>query len=472
VTRTQRWVLALTSAAALMVALDQLVVATALSTIRDDLHASVATLEWTVNAFSLSFAVLLITGAALGDRFGRRRMFVVGLIIFTLSSVACALAPTTGLLIAARAVQGAGSALVMPLAVALLTTAFPPAKRGSALGVFTALTGLAVVGGPLVGGAVTEGIAWQWIFWINVPIGALLIPLVLIRAPESRGPRTRPDLVGLALASAGMFGIVWGLVRGNTVGWGSGEVVTMLVAGAAATIAFVAWEARSPEPMLALELFANRTFTAANGAMFLLTAALFSAVFFFAQYLQITLGYSPFGAGLRFLPWTLTLFVIAPTAGRLVERIGERPLLALGLTLQGAGLGWVALTVASGHGYVAAILALVIAGTGTSMALVSAQNAAMNSVPPAEVGKASGVFNTARQLGGAFGIAIIAAVFAANGSYANPHAFRDGVGPALAVAAGLSLLGALAGTLVRRRRPEMPVPAAPPAPVMADSVAD
>ena len=471
-TTTQRWVLALTSAAALMVALDQLVVATALSTIHEDLHASVATLEWTVNAFSLSFAVLLITGAALGDRFGRRRMFVVGLLIFTLSSVACALAPNTGLLIAARTAQGAGSALVMPLAVSILTTAFPPARRGAALGIFTALTGLAVVGGPLVGGAITEGIAWQWIFWINVPIGAVLIPLVMLRTPESRGERTRPDFIGLAFVSAGMFGIVWGLVRGNTVGWGSAEVVGMLVAGAAATVAFVAWEARAPEPMLSLELFANRTFAASNSAMFLLTAALFSAVFFFAQYLQTSLGYSPFGAGLRFLPWTLTLFVIAPTAGRLVERIGERPLLALGLTLQGLGLGWVALTIADGRGYAAAIAALVIAGSGTSMALVSAQNAAMNAVPPAEVGKASGVFNTARQLGGVFGIAIIAAVFAANGSYASPSSFRDGVGPALGVAAGLSLLGAVAGALVRRRRPESVAPSVDSTQVMVDSLAD
>ncbi|MDT4956303.1 MAG: hypothetical protein QOD31_102 [Pseudonocardiales bacterium] len=470
-TRTQKWVLALTSAASLMVALDQLVVATALSTIRDDLHASIATLEWTVNAYSLSFAVLLITGAALGDRLGRRRMFAVGLLVFTLASVACALAPNTGLLIAARTIQGAGSALVMPLAVSLLTNAFPPARRGAALGIFMALTGLAVVGGPLVGGAITEGIAWQWIFWINVPIGAILIPLVLIRTTESRGPRARPDLPGLALVSAGMFGIVWGLVRGNTVGWGSGEVMTMLIAGAAATVAFVAWEARAREPMLPISLFANRTFSAANVAIFMLTAALFSAVFFLAQYLQITLGYSPLGAGLRFLPWTLTLFVIAPAAGRLSDRIGDRSLLAAGLALQGIGLGWVALTIADGRSYPAAIAALMIAGCGTSMALPAGQNAAMNAVSPSEVGKASGVFNTARQLGGVFGVAILAAVFAANGSYANPEAFRDGVGPALGVAAGLSALGAIAGTLVRRRAAEAPMAQAP-SPVMVSAVVD
>jgi EmrB/QacA subfamily drug resistance transporter len=464
-------VLALASVAALMVALDQLVVATALNTIRDDLHASIATLEWTVNAYSLSFAVLLITGAALGDRFGRRRLLVVGLLVFTLASIACALAPNTGLLISARAVQGAGSALVMPLAVSLLTNAFPPEKRGGALGVFTALTGLAVVGGPLVGGAITEGIAWQWIFWINVPIGAILIPLVLLRTTESRGPRTRPDLLGLALVSAGMFGIVWGLVRGNTVGWGSGEVVSMLVAGALATVAFIAWEARVTEPMLPIKLFANRTFSAANIASFLLTAALFSTVFFLAQYLQISLGYSPLGAGLRFLPWTLTLFVVAPIAGRLSDRIGNRSLLSVGLTLQAVGLGWVALTVSGGHSYVAAIPALIIAGCGTSMAMPAGQNAVMNAVPRPEVGKASGVFNTARQLGGAFGVAILSAVFAANGSYAGPDAFRDGVGPAIGVAAGLSALGAIAATFVRRRAAVPPKTVAPPS-VMVHAVAE
>lgn len=468
----QRWVLALTSAAALMVALDQLVVATALSTIRDDLHASIATLEWTVNAYSLSFAVLLITGAALGDRLGRRRMFAVGLVVFTLASVACALAPNTGLLIGARAVQGAGSALVMPLAVALLTNAFPPEKRGSALGIFTALTGLAVVGGPLVGGAITEGIAWQWIFWVNVPIGAILLPLVLLRTSESRGPKARTDLLGLVLVSAAMFGMVWGLVRGNTVGWGSGEVVTMLLAGAVLTGAFIAWEARVSEPMLAIKLFADPTFAAANIAIFMLTAALFSTVFFLAQYLQITLGYSPLGAGLRFLPWTLTLFVIAPTAGRLTDRIGSRSLLTLGLTLQAIGIGWVALSIADGGSYPAAIAALMIAGCGTSMALPAGQNAVMNAVPRTEVGKASGVFNTSRQLGGAFGVAILAAVFAANGSYASPEAFRDGVGPALGVAAGLSALGAIAGALVRRHGVTAARVGATPPPVTADALVD
>jgi EmrB/QacA subfamily drug resistance transporter len=454
VTREQRWVLAITSAAALMVALDQLVVSTALNAIRTDLHASIATLEWTANAYSLSFAVLLVTGAALGDRLGRRRMLAAGLSVFTLASVACALAPGTGTLIAARAVQGAGAALVMPLAVALLTGAFPPQQRGNALGIFTALTGLAVVGGPLVGGAVTQGIAWQWIFWINVPIGAVLIPLVLLRTGESYGSRVRPDVPGLVLISAGMLGLVWGLVRADAAGWGSAEVVSALAAGTAATVAFGLWETRAREPMLSLGLFADRTFSGGNIAMFLFTGSLFATVFFFAQYLQIALGYSPLGAGLRFLPWTLPLFVIAPAAGRLLDRVGSRLLLTLGLLLQAAGLAWVALTITDGSSYAAAVVPLVIAGCGASMAIPAGQNAVMNAVPPAAIGKASGVFNTARQLGGAFGIAILAAVFSARGGYTSPGAFRDGVGPALGVAAGLSVLGAVAAALMRQRPTE------------------
>lgn len=447
-TPTQRWVLVLTATAALMVALDQLVVATALNEIRDDLHASLATLDWTVNAYSLSFAVLLITGAALGDRFGRRRLFVAGLALFSLSSAACALAPNVALLITARAVQGAGSALVMPLAIALLTAAFPVERRGPVVGIFTALTGLAVVGGPVIGGAVTEGIAWQWIFWVNVPIGALLIPLVRARIEESFGGRARSDLGGLVLATAGMFGLVWGLIRADAAGWSSAEVLTTLAGGALLSGAFVLWEQRVSEPMLPMHLFRIRAFAGGNGAMLLLTASLFSAVFILAQYLQISLGYSPLAAGVRFLPWTGTLFVVAPLAGALVGRLGARRLLVAGLTLQGAGLAWVAYNIGQDNPYTDSIVALVIAGCGTSMAIPSGQNMVMNSVPPVFMGKASGAFNSARQLGGVLGIAVLSAVFAANGTYESARSFQDGAAPALGVAAGLALAGALAALLV------------------------
>jgi EmrB/QacA subfamily drug resistance transporter len=449
-TRMQRWVLALTATAALMVALDQLVVVTALNAIRDDLHASIATLDWTVNSYSLSFAVLLITGAALGDRYGRRKLFVIGIALFCAASAACALAPNTATLIAARAVQGAGSALVMPLSVALLTAAYPVEKRGTIVGIYTALTGLAVVGGPVVGGAVTQGIAWQWIFWINVPIGALVIPLALKRIEESRGARTRPDVIGLVLVSAAMLGVVWGLVRADAAGWSSAEVLSTLIGGGVLAVAFVRWELRVAEPMLPMRLFRVRAYSAGNGAMLLLTTSLFGTVFLFAQYLQISLGYSPLAAGLRFMPWTTTLFVFAPLAGALSDRIGVRPLLVTGLTLQGIGMGWLAYNVAQAEPYPSSIAALVIAGCGTSMALPSGQNAVMNSVPPAFVGKAAGVFNSVRQLGGVLGIAIVSAVFAAHGGYASPDTFRDGAAPAMYVAAAVALAGAVIGTRAQR----------------------
>jgi EmrB/QacA subfamily drug resistance transporter len=463
----QRWVLALTATAALMVALDQLVVATALNSIRDDLHASLATLDWTVNSYSLSFAVLLITGAALGDRYGRRRLFVAGLALFSAASAACALAPNTATLIVARTVQGAGSALVMPLAVALLTAAYPAERRGPIVGIFTALTGLAVVGGPVVGGAVTQGIAWQWIFWINVPIGLVVIPLAMTRIQESRGARTRLDVTGLVLVSAAMLGVVWGLIRADAAGWSSAEVLTTLAGGAVLACVFVAWELRVREPMLPMTLFRVRAYSAGNGAMLLLTTSLFGAVFLFAQYLQISLGYSPLAAGLRFMPWTTTLFVFAPLAGALSDRIGSRPLLVTGLLLQGLGLGWVAYNVDQASPYTSSIAALVIAGCGTSLALPSGQNAVMNSVPAIYVGKASGVFNSVRQLGGVLGIAIVSAVFAAQGDYASPGRFRDGVTPALYVAAALAIGGALVGAFVPRLQRVVVVEPAMTAPEVA-----
>src|SRR5215216_820166 len=249
------WVLVLTAVGSLMAALDTLVVATALSTIRVDLNASIAELEWTVNAYNLSFAVLLLTGAALGDRYGRRNLYAAGLALFTAASAACALAPNAGALIAARAVQGAGAALVMPLGLALLSAAFPAEKRGAAIGIFSAITGLSVASGPLVGGAVVEGLNWEWIFWLNVPIGLVAIPLVLARMEESRGPDKSLDIRGLALITGGALGLVWGLVRGNSAGWGSGEVIAILVLGALLIAAFVAWELRAREPMLPLRLF-------------------------------------------------------------------------------------------------------------------------------------------------------------------------------------------------------------------------
>jgi EmrB/QacA subfamily drug resistance transporter len=447
------WVVVLTAIGSLMAALDTLVVSTALNRIRLDLGASVGQLEWTVNAYNLSFAVLLITGAALGDRYGRRKLYAAGLGLFAVASAAAALAPNVGVLIGARAVQGAGSALIMPLGLALLSAAFPAAKRGAAIGIFSAITGISVASGPLIGGAVVQGIDWQWIFWINVPIGLAAIPFVLTKMQESRGPDTGLDLRGLALVTLGALATVWGLVRGNQAGWASAEVLAVLTAGVLLTIAFVAWERRAREPMISLELFRSRAFSAGNAAIFLTFASLFAAVFFFAQLLQTGLGYGPLGTGLRLLPWTATFITIAPAAGALADRIGERPLMVAGLSLQALGLAWVALIADADMAYAQLLAPFIVAGVGVSMAIPAAQNSVVASVADQEIGKVAGANSMMRELGGVFGIAIAVAVFAAAGSYASPAAFVDGFSPAIGVGAALALAGALAGLALPGRRP-------------------
>ncbi|MGH2873706.1 MAG: MFS transporter [Solirubrobacteraceae bacterium] len=447
-----RWVVILTGIGSLMAALDTLVVSTALSRIRLDLGASVAQLEWTVNAYNLSFAVLLITAAALGDRFGRRRLYAVGLALFAAASAVSAVAPSIGWLIGARAVQGAGSALIMPLGLALLTSAFPPEKRGAAIGMFSAVTGLAVASGPLVGGAVVQGINWQWIFWINVPIALVSIPLVLTKMKESYGPDRSLDMRGLALVTGGALGIVWALVRANQVGWGSVETVTTMVVGLLLLVGFVSWERNAREPMLPIELFRSRSFSAGNAAIFLTFASLSSAVFFYAQLLQAGQGYGPLGAGLRLMPWTATFITVAPIAGSLSDKIGERPLMVIGLLLQAAGMAWLALIAEPGLAYSHMLAPFIVAGVGVSMAIPSAQNSVIGAVGDDAIGKAAGANSMMRELGGVFGIATAVAVFAATGGYASASTFVAGFGPAIGVAAAMSVLGAMAGLALPGRR--------------------
>ena len=442
------WTLALTSVAFFMVALDSLVVVTALPAIHHDIGGSISTLEWTVNAFTLTYAAGIITAAALGDRFGRRLIFVTGLAVFTLSSIACAAAPTAELLIAARAVQGLGAAMVMPVSLTILTTAFTAERRGAIVGIWGGIGGLAVAAGPLVGGAIIEGLNWHWIFWVNVPFGIATVLLSLFRLPESRGPATRLDLVAAALVGGGAVALVWGLIRAGDEGWAGATVLAMLALGVALIAAFVVWEARATEPMLPMHLFRNRSFMAGNVTAFLMSGTIFAAAFLVAQYMQFGLGYSPLGTGLRILPWTATPLLVAPAAGLLSDRIGRRPVLVLGMVLQGAGLLSFALLAKAGVAYGELVLPLIVAGTGISMALPIAPTVVVSSVKPHEMGKASGVNSTLQRFGAAFAIAVGAAVFAANGHIGTAASFQAGFRPALAVVASLSVLGAVVALAV------------------------
>ncbi|MGH2745396.1 MAG: DHA2 family efflux MFS transporter permease subunit, partial [Thermoleophilaceae bacterium] len=395
---------------------------------------------------------LLLTGAALGDRVGRRRVFAVGIGIFTLGSIAAALAPSVDTLNLARAVQGLGGAIVMPLTLTILSNAVPAAKRGLALGAWGGVAGLAVAFGPLVGGAIVEGIAWQWIFWLNVPIGLALAPAALGLLAESRGPNARLDLRGVALASTGLLGLVFGIVRAQALGWTSTTVIGSIGAGVVLLAAFVAWEPRAPAPMLPMRLFRNRGFAATNGVSLAMFFGAFGSIFLLAQFFQVAQGYSPLEAGIRTLPWTAMPIFVAPVAGILSDRIGSRPLMAAGLALQAAALAWIAVVSEPDMAYGLVVPAFVMAGTGMALVFAPAANAVLSSVRPEEAGQASGATNTIREVGGVLGVAVLATVFTSSGGFESPDAYVDGLIPAVWVGAAVLALGALVALLVPGRR--------------------
>ena len=452
------WVLGLTSTAYFMVVLDALVVVTALPRMQRDLHVGVSVLQWTVNAYGIAFAAGIITAAALGDRFGRRRVFNGGLVLFTLASAACALAPNVDLLIAARVVQGLGAAAVLPLSLTILTTAFPPAKRGMIVGVYGGLAGLAVALGPIVGGAITEGIDWHWIFWINVPIGLAAALLGLRMLPESRGAPERLDLVGVSLVTSGVVALVWALTRANAVGWGSAEIVGSLAAGCLLLAAFLWWEHRAAEPMVPLRLFASREFAAGNLTTFFLQGATFAAAFFITQEFQLARGYSPLGTGLRLLPFFATPMFVAPLAGALSDRIGRRPIIVAGLSLEALGFVWVAVRGSLGNSWIELAAALLLAGIGISMALPTVPAAVLDAVAPDEMGKASGINNMVQRFGTVFALAIASAVFAAHGHLGSPAAVTAGFRPALWVCVCFAVIAALSGLAITTSRRATAVP--------------
>jgi len=446
------WTLAITSVALFMVSLDNLVVTTALPVIRLDLHASISQLEWTVNAYTLTFAVLLLTGAALGDRFGRRRMFAIGLLLFTVASAGAALATTANQLDIARAVQGVGGAIVTPLTLTILSAAVPRERRGLALGIWGGIGGLAIAIGPLVGGAIVNGVSWHWIFWINVPIGLVLAPLALARLEESYGPDSTLDLPGLGLASAGLLGIVWGLVNGNSHGWTSPGIVTALVAGVLLVGAFVAWELRATSPMLPIQFFRSRTFSLTNVASLLMFFGMFGSIFLLAQFFQTVQHYSPLAAGVRILPWTAMPIFVAPIAGAMSDRIGGQRLMALGLTLQSAGLLWIASVMSATTPYSDFVGAFILSGAGMALFFAPVANVVLSSVRPEQEGKASGATNAIRELGGVFGVAVLASIFSRVGGYQTAGAFVHGTQTAVYVGGSVVALGAVASALIPRRR--------------------
>lgn len=451
------WVLALTAVAFFMVVLDSVVVITALPRMQRDLHVSLSSLQWTINAYGIAFAAGIISAAALGDKIGRRKVFTFGLAMFTLASVACALAPNLPELIVARTAQGLGGAIVLPLSLTILTTAYPAERRGVIIGIYGGLAGAAVAMGPLIGGAITQGIDWHWVFWVNVPIGIVALVFSLRLLPETYGARERLDFVGVCLVTAGVVALVWALSRANDVGWSSVEVVGTLIAGAVLLVAFVAWEGRVREPMVPLRLFAARDFAFGNLTSFLMNGATFAAGYMVTEEFQLGRLDSPVGAGLRLLPFFATPMIVSPIAGALSDRVGRRPIMLAGLTLQAVGYIWVASRGSLSTSWIEIALALLVAGIGISMALPTVPTAVLSAVEPHQMGKASGVNYMATRFGAVFAIAIATTVFTRSGHFGTRAAITAGFKPALWVCSIFALLSVLSALLMSASLEAVPV---------------
>lgn len=448
------WIIVLPSIAFFLVNISLLVVVTALPAIRQDLRIDFSTLGWVLNAYGLAFGAGVITAAALGDRFGRVKVFTAGLAVFTLASVLGGLSHDVTLLITSRALQGIGAAMIMPLSLTILSAAFPPDKRGAVIGLWGGIAGIGVAIGPIIGGGVTQGLDWHWTFWLLVPIGVIATLLSPLFLEESRGAASRIDLMGVVLITAGAFGLTWGLVRGNAAGWTSGEVLGSFIAGALLVVIFAVWQTRASSPLLPPKLFASFTFIAANVTSFALAAALLGSAFLIVQYFQFVFRLSPLDAGIRWLPSTATPIVVAPIAGAVSDRVGRRPLMVIGMLLAGVGLGWVAQVTSMGVTYGQLVLPLIVVGIGISMALPTSPTAALGAVDRADLGKASGVNSTLQRFGGVFGVAIASAVFASYGHIGSPASFTAGFRPATGWLAAIAIVGAISALAVAgRRRP-------------------
>jgi len=454
-----------------MATLDNLVVTGALPVLHTDLGASLGQLQWVVNAFTLSFASLMLVAAAAGDRWGRRRVFLAGLAVFTLASVAAALAGSPEVLVAARAVQGAGAAAITPLSLALVAGAVSPERRSAAIGVWGGVTGLGVALGPVIGGAVIDGLSWHWIFWLNVPVALVAVPLVLWALPGTRGARTRLDVAGAVLGGASVFGVVWAVVHAQDAGWGSARVLVPLVAGLVLLAAFLQRQRTAAAPLLPLRLFRSRSFSAANGMMFLFTLGAMGSVFLLTQYLQVALGCSPLEAGVRTLPWTATPMLLAPVAGIVAGRTGPRPVLLAGLASSAAGLALIAANTRPGTAYLDLVPGLLLAGIGMSLVFAPSATAVLADLGTADHATASSTNNTLREIGVALGVVLLTLVFERNGGSLTPGGFVDGTPDAVYAGAGaVALAGLVALALPRQGKATAPVPAPAAAPVPATSV--
>ncbi len=426
------WTLAAMCFALFMIMLDNTVVNVALPSIQDDLGASLSGLEWTVNAYTLTFAVLLVTGGRLGDIFGRRRMFLFGVVVFAVSSAAIGLAPSQGMLVAFRAVQGIGAAFMMPATLSIITVTFPPEERGKAIGTWAGVSALALAIGPVVGGALTEYVSWRAIFFLNLPVAAGAVAVTLFAAHESRDETSEHtiDWAGIVALSVSLTALVLALVEGNGWGWGSGRIVALGAITVAGLVAFVALEPRVREPMVDFELFRSKTFLGANAVGFIVSFAMLAMFFFLALYMQNMLGYSAVEAGVRFLPSTLMIVAIAPIAGRLADRIGPRPLIATGLSLTALSM-FLQTRIDVGTGYGTLLPAFMIMGVGMALVMSPMSTAAMNAVAPSKAGVGSGVLSMSRMVGGTFGVAAIGALFQhLSRSYLEDHLAGTGISAA------------------------------------------
>jgi EmrB/QacA subfamily drug resistance transporter len=470
------WVIVASSVPMFMVSLNNLVVTNALPQIARDLGADIEQLGWVINAYVLAFAGLLLTGAALGDRFGRKRVFVAAVVVFSIGSAACALAPTVEWLLAARALQGVGAAAVLPLSLTVLASAVPEARRSLAIGLWSGINGLAVAIGPLVGGAVVEGLAWQWIFWVNLPVGALAVPIVLWAIGESRGEDRSLDVPGMLLATVAVTLAVWAIVEVHDAGWTSPRVLAAFAAAVVLLAGFVLWERRVASPLLPLRFYRIRSFVLSNIASVALFFGVFGSIFFLTQYLQGPLGYDAFEAGVRTLPWTALPMLVAPLAGALTDRVGGGRLMAVGLAMQAVALGWIASMATVDLPYPRLVAPMIVAGVGMGLMIAPVSAVVLSSVRDSEVGKASGANNTLRELGGALGIAVLVTVFQhgvddvpVRSAADAAQAFVHGMVPAIWVGVVVVLAGAVAAAFIPARLPTADAPAVPEAPTTAVS---